>query len=82
MVEIINEPGREGPEGTVQVIYLLIFQFLGLFLFDWKHFSATTFPHLSLLQVMIIGSDNVFEVGACSHSLKIGEHNVLEAKYL
>ena len=55
-----------------------------------------------LLQVMIIGSDNVFEVGfytsniymfrllfsifhffevgCCSHSLKIGDHNVMEAK--
>ena len=31
-------------------------------------------------QVMIIGSDNVFEVGSCSHSLKIGDHNVVEAK--
>ena len=32
-------------------------------------------------QVMIIGSDNVFEVGSCSHSLKIGDHNVVEAKW-
>ena len=30
--------------------------------------------------VMIIGSNNVFEVGSASHSLKIGDSNILEAK--
>ena len=30
--------------------------------------------------VMIIGNNNVFEVGSVSHSLKIGDSNTLEAK--
>jgi len=30
--------------------------------------------------VMIIGNNNVFEVGSVSHSLKIGDSNILEAK--
>ena len=29
---------------------------------------------------MIIGNNNVFEVGCQSHSLKVGDHNVLEAR--
>jgi len=30
--------------------------------------------------VMIIGNNNVFEVGSVSHSLKIGDSNIIEAK--
>jgi len=32
------------------------------------------------VSVMIIGNNNVFEVGSSSHSLKIGDSNILEAK--
>jgi len=32
------------------------------------------------VSVMIIGNNNVFEVGCVSHSLKIGDSNILEAK--
>lgn len=31
-------------------------------------------------RVMIIGNNNVFEVGCCSKSLKIGDNNILECK--
>ena len=30
--------------------------------------------------VMIIGNNNVFEVGGVCHSLKVGDSNILEAK--
>ena len=32
------------------------------------------------VHVMIIGNNNVFEVGSVCHSLKIGDSNILEAK--
>lgn len=31
-------------------------------------------------KVMIIGNNNVFEVGSCSESMKIGDNNILECK--